>query len=96
MHTDPSHWTLGVIYRCVDDPRVVVRNRLPFGWTWNFAHGRTWFAIALAVITLLGPVAAAAWLGIDSAGKLGAIFLLSLGVIMIGAHRAARDPGIRE
>lgn len=96
MRTDPANWTLGVVYRCADDPRIVVRNLLPFGWTWNFAHRRAWPAIALAIFALLGPVALAARAGVESLGALAAIVLLSLGAIMLAAHRAAREPQVRE
>lgn len=96
MRTDPANWTLGVIYRCAGDPRVVVRNLLPFGWTWNFAHRRVWPGIGLAIVTLLGPAGLAARLGVDSAAGLGAILLLSLAAIMLAAQRAARDPESRQ
>lgn len=96
MRTDPANWALGVVYRCSDDPRIVVRNLLPFGWTWNFAHPRVWPAIALAILALLGPVALAVHAGVDSPGALAAIVLLSLGAIMLAARRASRDPRDRE
>lgn len=96
MRTDPANWTLGVVYRCADDPRIVVRNLLPFGWTWNFAHRRVWLAIALAIFALLGPIAVAVRVGVESRGALAAIVLLSLSAIMLVAHRAARDPPTRD
>lgn len=96
MRTDPANWALGVVYFCSDDTRVVVRNLLPFGWTWNFAHPRVWPAIALAILALLAPVALAARAGIDSLGALAVIVLLSLGAIMLAAHRASREPQDRE
>ncbi len=48
LRMDSNHWKLGVIYYCKQDPRVIVRNRQMFGWTWNFGH--SW---ALPIILML-------------------------------------------
>ena len=92
MRTDPANWTLGVIYRCKDDPRIVVRNLLPFGWTWNFAHARTWFAIAAAIAAFVGPPCLAWFAGLRSATALGAIAGVALLAVVLVASRLARDP----
>jgi len=92
MHDDPSNWTLGTIYHCKDDPRVIVRNRLPFGWTWNFGHPRVWPALLLTVFGFFTPVVLARQVGVLSPFVLGAILLATLGVIVWIASRIARDP----
>ena len=55
MRTDPGNWKLGIVYYCKDDPRLVVRNRLPFGWAWNFAHAKVYVAILFAIAVFLIP-----------------------------------------
>ena len=55
LRQDPKHWRLGVLYACRDDPRVVVRNLWPIGWTWNFANPWTIPALLAAVLAVLGP-----------------------------------------
>lgn len=92
MHDDPRNWTLGTIYHCKDDPRVIVRNRLPFGWTWNFGHARVWPALALTVLGFFAPVVLAARLGVTSTLALAVILIATLGAIMFIASRIARDP----
>ena len=92
MLDDPSNWTLGTIYHCRDDPRVIVRNRLPFGWTWNFGHPRVWPALMLTVFGLFTPVVLAWLLGMLSPFVLGAILFVTLCAIVFIASRIARDP----
>ncbi len=92
MHDDPANWTLGTIYHCKDDPRVIVRNRLPFGWTWNFGHPRVWPALMLTVFCFFMPIVVAWQLGVLSPLVLSAILLATLGVIVWLASRIARDP----
>ena len=92
MRTDPVNWSLGVIYHCKDDPRIVVRNRLPVGWTWNFAHRRVYFAIGIAIAVFLGPMYLAWFAGLRSPAGLAAIVALSLLAILLVASRLARDP----
>lgn len=92
MRTDPTNWTFCIIYRCVEDPRLVVRNLAPFGWTWNFAHLRVWPVILLAIVVFLGPVYLAARLGVASIALLAVIAAGSLIILMAIASRLARDP----
>jgi threonine/homoserine/homoserine lactone efflux protein len=94
MRTDPANWKLGVIYCCVEDPRIIVRQLLPVGWTWNFGHPKVYLAILAAVFTFLAPPAIAWWLGMRSLPALGLLSLIALGVIMFVASRMSRDPGI--
>ena len=94
MRTDPANWWLGTIYRCEDDPRIVVRNLLPLGWTWNFAHGRVYPAIAAAIAAFLTPPWLAWNAGLRSGLGFTAIVVLTLFVMMLVASRMARDPGL--
>ncbi|MDH3456900.1 MAG: hypothetical protein OER90_08665 [Gemmatimonadota bacterium] len=55
LRRDPRHWHLGILYSCRQDPRVVVRNRWFFGWTWNWSHPMVLPAIVAAVLLVLVP-----------------------------------------
>lgn len=92
MRTDPSNWKLGIVYCCAQDPRIIVRQRMPIGWTWNFAHARVIPAILIAVFMFLSPAAIGWWLGIRSTIVLGLATLLALIVIMVMASWLAKDP----
>ena len=92
LRRDHKHWTLGVIYHCKDDPRIIVRNLAPFGWTWNFAHPRVFPAIAAAAAGFLGPAWLVYRLGVESRLTMALILLVSLGALVLVASRAARDP----
>ena len=35
---DPQHWERFGVYRCADDPRLIVPQRKGWGWTLNMAH----------------------------------------------------------
>ena len=93
MRKDLTNWKLRTIYSCSEDPRVIVRNLLPFGWTWNFGHPRVFAAIALTIVTFLAPPYLAWLLGVRSEIAIGAIALLMLLIVMMIASRIARDPG---
>ena len=56
LRLDPENWRLGVIYVCREDPRVIVRNRWLFGWTWNFGNPGTAVVLPIIVITFLVPL----------------------------------------
>ena len=50
----PGNWRL--VYRCLEDPRVVVpRRRRWMGWTINFAHPLAWPVLLLSVLIAVGP-----------------------------------------
>lgn len=94
MRTDPANWKLGIVYCCAQDPRIVVRQRLPVGWTWNFAHAKVYPVILIAVLLFLSPPVFAWWQGVRSILALGIISLVALSVIMIAAARMSRDPEV--
>lgn len=92
MRTNPANWKLGIVYCCNDDPRIIVRQLLPFGWTWNFGHPNVYSAILIAVVMFLAPPYLAWWMGVRSALAIGTIIVLTLTTIVIIASRIARDP----
>ncbi len=55
LRADDRHWTLGVLYKCQADPRVIVRHRALPGWTWNFGHPHVIPALLGFVLIALGP-----------------------------------------
>ena len=95
MRNDPSHWKLGVIYFCPQDPRVVVRQRFPIGWTWNFGNRWVLLGIVAAVSIFVGPAAVAWYLGVRSPIAYVLVFVTSLCVAMFLAHLLSRDPADR-
>lgn len=92
MRMNPANWKLSIVYYCPDDPRVVVRQRFPFGWTWNFGHPLVLPAILLAVVVFLAPPIIAWWLGIQSQVLLWLLLGAGLCAVLVGAHRLSRDP----
>ena len=53
---DPRHYKWGLIYDDPQDPRVVVRKRLPYlGWTLNFGHPRVWEVFGAILAAALAP-----------------------------------------
>jgi len=96
MRLNPENWKFGVVYVCAEDPRLVVRQWLRVGWTWNFAHPQVYPLILVAVVFFLAPPGILWWLGHQSflALSLGALF--GLGVIMLVASRMAKDPELKS
>lgn len=92
MRLDPRNWKLGVIYSCAEDPRVIVRQRLPLGWTWNFANPWVLPGIIAAIFLFVGPVALAWCSGHHSGFLLAALPVASLAILMLLASRLSRDP----
>ncbi len=53
---DKGNWTWGVIYRCREDPRVIVPRRWCWGgWTLNFNHPRAGLVGLAAFGLAVGP-----------------------------------------
>ena len=95
MRTNPANWKLGMVYVCHDDPRVVVRQRMPFGWTWNFANPWVIPAIPLTVMIAVGP-ALLVWLaGVRSILALAALLGVGLAIVIALASRLSKDPELR-
>lgn len=96
MRKNAVNWKLGMIYFCADDPRVVVQNRFPLGWTWNFANRWVPLGIVLSVLLFVGPVVVAWKLGIRSGFLMAFLLIASLCILMLFAHRLSRDPSNRS
>jgi hypothetical protein len=92
MRTDRANWKFGVVYYCEDDPRIVVRNLLPFGWTWNFGHQKVYIALLTAIAAFLAPPFLAWQMGVRSALTLGIIVAAALVIVVFVASRLALDP----
>jgi hypothetical protein len=55
LWSDPQNYR-GSVYRCEEDPRVVIPKRQPgTGWTLNFAHSRAWWVLASMPLAVLLP-----------------------------------------
>ncbi len=75
LWASPNNWSL--VYRCANDPRVIVPRRRPWmGWTINFAHPLTWVVLIVMVAIAVRPGLLLFELGIVSAP----FFLLTVGV----------------
>ena len=92
MRTDPANWKLGIVYCCNDDPRIIVRNLLPFGWTWNFGHQKVYIAILVAIASFLAPPFMAWQMGVRSTLTIGIIVVVAFITVVLVASRLARDP----
>lgn len=92
MRNDAKNWKLGLVYFCADDPRVVVRNRFPLGWTWNFANRWVPLGIVLSIVVFVSPVAIAWSSGVRSGAVMACLLIASLCILMLVAHRLSRDP----
>lgn len=63
---DPANWSPPGIYRCAEDPRLIVPKRRRWaGWTLNFAHRGAWLVFAGSV----GPLLALLAFGCPSVGS---------------------------
>ena len=92
MRRDRANWKFGTIYCCRDDPRLIVRNLLPFGWTWNFCHPKVYVGILVAIIAFLTPPYLAWQLGVSSRIIIGVVALLALLSVVFVASQLAKDP----
>lgn len=88
LRRDVSNWRWGIFYSCSDDPRVMVRNRWVFGWTWNFGHPRVFRAMAFMVLLATGPTLAVVALGAPWYAVAGAMIASTIIVLRI-AHGSA-------
>ena len=88
LRRDPDNWHWGIFYSCADDPRVIVRNRFVFGWTWNFGHARVFPTMAFITILAVGPTLAAVALRAPWYAVTGAMIASTIVVLRI-AHGIA-------
>lgn len=92
LRQDPQHWTLGIIYTCPEDPRVIVRNRFPLGWTWNFGHRWVVPTLLAFILVVVGPVLLLMGGGVTEGRILIAVAAVSVGVLVGIANYIAAGP----
>lgn len=63
LWSDPRSWSRLGVYRCAQDPRLIVPKRRRLGWTLNFAHRRSWLALLGSILIAAGPTVALVLLG---------------------------------
>lgn len=81
---DPRHWTPPGIYRCGEDPRLIVPKRRRWaGWTLNFAHHGAWLVLAGAVVIAVGPMLALVALGRPTAGSVLGVLIASVLALVV-------------
>ena len=83
---DPTHWR-GGLYRCPEDPRVVVPKRITWGgWTVNFAHPMAWPMILWSVVIAVGPIMLLLALGVKDVRWLVGAIVLSIAVLIVESY----------
>jgi hypothetical protein len=92
LRANPRYWTIGIIYRCPDDPRVIVRERLLPGWTFNFGHRFAIPTLLAFVLIAIGPFLWVLTSGLQSVPALLAVAGMSAIVLISIAHRIASGP----
>jgi uncharacterized membrane protein len=81
LRNDDRHWTLGIIYACREDPRVIVRNRILIGCTWNFGHRFVLPTLLAFILVAIGP-ATILWINGVTNG-LGLFAVTAVGVLIL-------------
>ena len=82
---NPSNWS--IVYRCAEDPRVIVPRRLRWmGWTINFDHPLAWLVALLSVAIAVGPFLILLQVGIVSAPLLISVLVASILLLVAVSH----------
>ena len=82
LWSDPQNYR-GSIYRCQEDPRVIVPKRESgAGWTVNFAHSRAWWVLVSMPLAVLLPVAISLLVWPQTGATVVGAFLLG-GVLVV-------------
>jgi len=89
---DRKNWHWGILYKCSDDPRLVVRNRYFFGWAWNFGHPKVFLGISAAVLFAIGVPYLVWATGFVSLSIALASFIACVIALMIIANGIANGP----
>ena len=92
LRNSNQYWTLGVIYACREDPRVIVRNRIPIGWTWNFGHRWVLPTLLLFILIALGPATLLLGSGVTDMRIVFAVAAVCVLVLVAIAHYVAAGP----
>ncbi len=83
---DDRNWR-GGLYRCQEDPRVIVPKRTTWGgWTVNFAHPMAWPAILASVVIAAGPTMGLVALGVQEPKWILAAIVLSIAILIGGSY----------
>jgi hypothetical protein len=92
LRNDDQHWTLGIIYTCREDPRVIVRNRILVGCTWNFGHRFVLPTLLAFILVAIGP-AALLWMnGVTDPLALFAVTAVCVLILVLIAYHIAAGP----
>jgi hypothetical protein len=85
LWANPNNWS--IVYRCAEDPRVIVPRRRPWmGWTINFAHPFAWLVVFLSMALVVGPVFVLLRLGVVSALLVIAVLIASICALIGLSH----------
>ena len=86
---DLSNWKWGIIYRCAEDPRVIVPRRWRWGgWTLNFDHPRAGVVGLAAFALAVGPGILTHFL-FDDSNLSFFVMLVSILTLVLWAHYEA-------
>jgi hypothetical protein len=81
----PENW--GIVYRCAEDPRVIVpRRRQWMGWTINFAHPRARLALLSSVAIVVGPFFVLLGMSVAAVPLLLLVLLASVVLLVALSH----------
>ena len=51
---NPKYWKWGIFYVNAEHSRLIVPKRnVGLGWTFNFAHKKVWYSLALIAVILI-------------------------------------------
>jgi len=92
LRANCKNWHWGIVYKCSEDPRLIVRNRYFFGWTWNFGHPKVFLGISAAALFAIGVPYLFVATGFVSLSIALASFLGCVIVLMIIANGIANGP----
>jgi len=92
LRANDRNWSWGFVYRCPEDPRLIVRNRRFIGWTWNFGHSGILLALPAAVLFAVGIPYLVVASGMASRSLVVATFVGCVMILMIIANRIASGP----
>lgn len=93
LWSDPRHWSQLGVYRCSEDPRLIVPKRRRVGWTLNFAHRRSWPVLLGLILVAAGPTVALVLLGRPT---LAAVFITLACSIALLVALSAWESGRRR
>jgi uncharacterized membrane protein len=85
LWANQNNW--GLVYRCAEDPRVIVPRRRPWmGWTINFPHPFAWLVVFFSMALVVGPVIVLLQLGVVSVLLIIAVLIASICALVGLSH----------